>query len=60
MIVVEEIVTNYLKDPIKVVIGGKNNVLNSIDQSLVYCGTEYGKIIATKDLINVIIHQIIY
>ncbi len=49
----EEVVTNYLTDPIKVVVGGKNNVLNSIKQSLTYCGTEYGKIIAIKELINV-------
>lgn len=52
-LVVEDVITNFLPDPIKIIIGGKNNVLKSIDQSLQYCSTEFGKLIAIKELINV-------
>lgn len=44
---------NFTVEPIKVVIGGKNNVLKSISQKLVYCGEEYGKLVQIKNLINV-------
>lgn len=54
LLVVEEVITNFLKDPVKIMVGGKNNVLSTIDQSLKYCGTEYGKLISIKELINVI------
>jgi superfamily II DNA/RNA helicase len=40
-------------DPVKIMIGGKNHVLNKIEQKLLYCGNEYGKTLALKDLINV-------
>ena len=44
---------NFLIDPVKIVIGGKNNVLNTIEQSLVYVGNEYGKLIEIKNLVMV-------
>jgi len=39
-------VENMVKDidPVKVLIGGKNNVLNSIEQKLVYVGSEFGNL----------------
>lgn len=50
--VVEEILKNFLKDPVKVTIGGRNNVLSSIEQKLVYTGNEYGKIVEIGNLVR--------
>jgi len=49
--VVEDILKNFLTDPIKVIIGGRNNVLASIEQKLVYAGSEYGKIVEMRNMI---------
>ncbi len=49
----EELIKNFLKDSVKVFIGGKNNVLNSIEQKLVYVGDERGKMFKLKEMINV-------
>ena len=40
-------------NPIKVLIGGKNNVLNSIEQNLVYTGSEYGTLIFDLKIIKI-------
>lgn len=50
--VVEDVLKNFLKDPIKVTIGGRNNVLSSIDQKLIYTGSEYGKIVEIGNMIH--------
>jgi len=50
---VEELLNNFLIDPIKIMIGGKNNVLNTIEQKLIYVGNEYGKRIEIQNLISV-------
>ncbi len=47
--------TNVLEDSVKVSVGGKNNVLNTIDQKLVYTSNEYGKLLEIKNIINVVI-----
>lgn len=39
-------------NPVKVLIGGKNNVLNTIEQKLMYTGSEYGKMLEIKNIIN--------
>lgn len=49
---VEELLNNFLVDPIKIMIGGKNNVLHSIEQKLVYVGNEYGKRVEIKNMIQ--------
>ena len=36
-------------NPLKIFVGGKNNVLNSIEQKLVYTGNEFGNL--TRSLI---------
>lgn len=50
---VEDLMNNFLIDPIKIMIGGKNNVLKSIEQKLVYVGNEYGKRVEIHNLIQV-------
>ena len=37
-----------MKDPIKVVIGGKNNVLKNIQHDLKYAGSEHGKLVTLE------------
>ena len=44
--------SNISADFVKVQVGGKNNVLASIDQKLVYTGTEAGKLLKMEQLIN--------
>lgn len=51
---VEELLNNFLIDPLKIMVGRKNNVLNTIEQKLCYVGTEFGKRIEIQNLINVI------
>ena len=48
----EELVRNIIHDPVKLSVGGKNNVLASIEQSLAYCQSEYGKLVEIKNIIN--------
>eukprot|EP00828_Plagiopyla_frontata_P011729 TRINITY_DN16519_c0_g1_i3.p2 TRINITY_DN16519_c0_g1~~TRINITY_DN16519_c0_g1_i3.p2 ORF type:complete len:329 (-),score=55.34 TRINITY_DN16519_c0_g1_i3:61-1047(-) len=49
---VEQFIENFTSEPIKIQIGGKNNVLKNVNQKLLYTGNEYGKILAIKNLIN--------
>lgn len=49
---IDELMNNFLLDPIKLIIGGKNNVLKTIKQKLIYCGNEYGKKIEVKNMIG--------
>ena len=49
---IDELMNNFLLDPIKLIIGGKNNVLKTINQRLIYCGNEYGKKIEVNNMIG--------
>lgn len=51
-VVIEDILKNFLKEPIKIIIGGRNNVLASIEQKLVYAGSEFGKLIEIRRMIH--------
>lgn len=50
---VEDLLNNFLVDPIKIMIGGKNNVLNTIEQKLIYVGNEYGKRVELNNMLMV-------
>ena len=52
LIVVEDFLKNFLTDPIKIIIGGKNNVINTVEQTLKYVGNEYGKLVEIKNMIS--------
>ena len=52
---VEDLLNNFLIDPIKIMIGGKNNVLKSIEQKLVYVGNEYGKRVELQNMLKVVL-----
>ena len=43
--------TELLDDAIRVQIGGKNNVIKHIQQTLEYCSNEFGKLIQLKNMI---------
>ncbi len=49
---VDDILKNFLADPVKVIIGGRNNVLASIEQKLLYTGSEFGKLVEIRKMIN--------
>nr|CAG8605468.1 8909_t:CDS:2 [Entrophospora candida] len=49
---VESLANNFMKDPIRVVIGNKNAATETIKQKLVYVGQEEGKLIAVRQLIQ--------
>jgi len=49
---VEQFIKELTCDMAKVFVGGKNSVLASIEQRLVYCQSEYGKLLEVKRLIN--------
>lgn len=50
--VIEDILKNFLKDPVKVMIGGRNNVLATIKQKLTYTGNEFGKLVEIRRMIH--------
>lgn len=57
---VEAIFRESMADAVKIQVGGKNHVLNSVQQSLSYCSNEYGKIYEIKSmawLLNARPHQ---
>ena len=41
-----------MKNPIKISVGGKNNVLKNIDHDLKYAGSEHGKLVTLEQFIN--------
>ncbi|CAG8576898.1 4770_t:CDS:10, partial [Diversispora eburnea] len=49
---VEALADNFMKDPIRVVIGLKNAAVDTINQKLVYVGQEEGKLIAVRQMIQ--------
>ncbi|CDO93328.1 unnamed protein product [Kluyveromyces dobzhanskii CBS 2104] len=48
---VEEIAHTIMNDPIRVIIGHKEAANRNIDQQLVFCGNEEGKLIAIRQLV---------
>ncbi|CAI2169055.1 5511_t:CDS:10 [Funneliformis geosporum] len=49
---VEALANNFMKDPIRVVVGLRNAATETIKQKLVYVGQEEGKLIAIRQLIQ--------
>eukprot|EP01117_Protostelium_nocturnum_P019228 TRINITY_DN827_c1_g1_i2.p1 TRINITY_DN827_c1_g1~~TRINITY_DN827_c1_g1_i2.p1 ORF type:complete len:576 (-),score=272.66 TRINITY_DN827_c1_g1_i2:29-1756(-) len=49
---IENIAKTIQKDPIKITIGKRNTATETIDQRLIYVGSEDGKIIAIRNLIQ--------
>jgi ATP-dependent RNA helicase DDX52/ROK1 len=49
---VEELARSVLRHPIKAVIGTRNAATSAVEQRLVFCGTEDGKLIALKQLFS--------
>ncbi|EDO14524.1 hypothetical protein Kpol_274p7 [Vanderwaltozyma polyspora DSM 70294] len=49
---VEEIAKSIMMDPVRVIIGHKEAANTSIEQKLVFCGNEEGKLIAIKQLVQ--------
>jgi ATP-dependent RNA helicase DDX52/ROK1 len=56
---IEELLKENMNDPIKITVGIKNATTSSIDQQLVYCGSEEGKIYAFRN-IGKFYHQTLY
>lgn len=49
---VEEIANSIMLDPIRIIIGHKEAANSNIEQKLVYCGNEEGKLIAIRQLVQ--------
>ncbi|KAG0253002.1 RNA-dependent ATPase rok1 [Mortierella polycephala] len=49
---VEALASTFMRSPIRIVIGSKNAATETISQKLVYCGSEEGKLIAIRQLIQ--------
>ena len=49
---VEDIANSIMLDPIRIIIGHKEAANSNIEQKLVYCGNEEGKLIAIRQLVQ--------
>eukprot|EP01094_Clydonella_sp_ATCC50884_P026837 TRINITY_DN748_c0_g1_i1.p1 TRINITY_DN748_c0_g1~~TRINITY_DN748_c0_g1_i1.p1 ORF type:complete len:443 (-),score=101.69 TRINITY_DN748_c0_g1_i1:33-1361(-) len=49
---IEELANSILADPVQVVIGERNAATETIDQQLIFCGQEAGKVLAVRQLIQ--------
>lgn len=49
---IEKMVVDLLIDPVQIIIRGKMVVLDTITQKLTFCGTEFGKIVEIKNLVD--------
>ncbi|KAG0683416.1 RNA-dependent ATPase rok1 [Pichia californica] len=49
---VEELAHGIMTDPIRVIIGLKEAANSSIEQKIIYCGDEHGKLVAIRDIIQ--------
>ncbi|KAF9436477.1 RNA-dependent ATPase rok1 [Entomortierella beljakovae] len=49
---VEALANTFMRSPIRIVIGSKNAATETINQKLVYCGSEEGKLIAIRQQIQ--------
>lgn len=48
---VEELASSIMMDSVRVIIGQKNTANSNIDQKLIFCGNEEGKLVAIRQLI---------
>jgi ATP-dependent RNA helicase DDX52/ROK1 len=49
---VEDLVHSVLRQPVKVVVGEKNAATYTVEQSLVVCGREDGKLVALRQMVR--------
>ncbi|KAF8929395.1 RNA-dependent ATPase rok1 [Dissophora ornata] len=49
---IEALANTFMRSPIRIVIGSKNAATETIDQKLIYCGSEEGKLIAIRQQIQ--------
>ncbi|KAI8353964.1 P-loop containing nucleoside triphosphate hydrolase protein [Mortierella sp. GBAus27b] len=49
---VEALATTFMRSPIRIVVGSKNAATDTINQKLIYCGSEEGKLIAIRQQIQ--------
>ncbi|KAG0235094.1 RNA-dependent ATPase rok1 [Actinomortierella wolfii] len=49
---VEALANTFMRSPIRIVIGSKNAATETINQKLVYCGSEEGKLVAIRQQIQ--------
>lgn len=49
---IEEIAHSIMMDPVRVIIGHKEGANNDIEQKLIFCGNEEGKLIAIRQLVQ--------
>ena len=49
---IEALFSSFLTSPVSIVIKGKMMVLSTIEQQLVYCGSEYGKVVQLRKMIE--------
>lgn len=49
---IEDLVHSVLADPVKVVIGEANAAADLVEQKLVFCGREDGKLVALRQLVR--------
>lgn len=49
---IEKMVVDLLIDPVQIIIRGKMVVLDTISQKLTFCGSEFGKIVEIKNLLD--------
>jgi ATP-dependent RNA helicase DDX52/ROK1 len=48
--VIEELACTVLNDHVKIIVGHKNGVCTDVEQKLIYCGRESGKLISLRDI----------
>ena len=49
---VDDLVHSVLRQPVKVVVGEKNAAADTVEQSLVFCGREDGKLVALRQMVR--------
>lgn len=49
---IEDLVHSVLRQPVKVVVGERNAAADTVEQSLVFCGREDGKLVALRQLVR--------
>ena len=49
---VDDLVHSVLRQPVKVVVGEKNAAADTVEQSLVVCGREDGKLVALRQMVR--------
>lgn len=49
---IEKILNQIFVDKIEIIVGGKVKVLNSIDQKMIFCSSEEGKLLQLEQLLS--------